>query len=190
MMHTGRIPLYELLLAFSTIFQWSLLTVLYSVVAPLFETHCLYVEAKLAHFLSWTQDEAGADVGPFFKYPKSEYWAYADYKYIALLFQDLPSMFEVIILILCGQNIELKYSKETITLDLVLWGSLLVNCHLKHIAGCTKQLFYDQILHSKKRKYPRYGPGFLHGGIAIMKKRCRNSWSWMVNISLPEQIKH
>ncbi|KAM9347011.1 HSPB1-associated protein 1 homolog [Symphorus nematophorus] len=61
---------------------------------PLFETQCSYVEAKLAHFLSWTREEAGTDVGPFFEYPKSEYWAYADYKYIAILFQDQPSMFE------------------------------------------------------------------------------------------------
>ncbi|TMS00843.1 HSPB1-associated protein 1-like protein, partial [Larimichthys crocea] len=61
---------------------------------PLFETQCSYVEAKLAHFLSWTQDQPGTDVGPFSEYPKSEYWAYADYKYIALLFQDQPSMFE------------------------------------------------------------------------------------------------
>ncbi|XP_051260279.1 HSPB1-associated protein 1 homolog [Dicentrarchus labrax] len=61
---------------------------------PLFETQCSYVEAKLADFLSWTRDQAGTDVGPFFKYPKSEYWAYADYKYIAVLFQDQPSMFE------------------------------------------------------------------------------------------------
>ncbi|XP_070693693.1 HSPB1-associated protein 1 homolog [Pempheris klunzingeri] len=61
---------------------------------PLFETQCSYVEAKLVHFLSWTRDHPGADVGPFFEYPKSEYWAYADYKYIAILFQDQPSMFE------------------------------------------------------------------------------------------------
>ncbi|XP_070771064.1 HSPB1-associated protein 1 homolog [Enoplosus armatus] len=61
---------------------------------PLFETQCSYVEAKLAHFLSWTRDQDGTDVGPFFEYPKSEYWAYADYKYIAILFQDQPSMFE------------------------------------------------------------------------------------------------
>ncbi len=54
------------------------------------------MEAKLVHFLSWAQDEAGADVGPFFEYTKSEYWAYADYKYIAELFQDQPAMFEVI----------------------------------------------------------------------------------------------
>lgn len=73
----------------------ALFPVLDSLIAPLFETHCAYVEATLAHFLSWTQDEAGADVGPFFEYPKSEYWAYADYKYIAILFKDLPSMFEV-----------------------------------------------------------------------------------------------
>lgn len=61
---------------------------------PLFETRCAYVEATLEQFLSWTRDDAAADVGPFCKYSTSEYWAYADYKYIAMLFQDLPSMFE------------------------------------------------------------------------------------------------
>lgn len=63
---------------------------------PLFETQCPYVEATLAHFVSWTQDQAGTDEGPFSEYPRSEYWAYADYKYIAMLFQHQPSMFEVI----------------------------------------------------------------------------------------------
>lgn len=62
---------------------------------PLFETHCSYVEARLAQFLSWNQNQAEADVGPFIDYPESEFWAYADYKYIAVLFQDFPSMFEV-----------------------------------------------------------------------------------------------
>lgn len=66
-----------------------------SPLAPLFETQCLYVEATLAHFLSWTQDQAGPDVGPFSPYPKSEFWAYADYKYIATLFQDQPARFGV-----------------------------------------------------------------------------------------------
>ncbi|XP_054471379.1 HSPB1-associated protein 1 homolog [Anoplopoma fimbria] len=61
---------------------------------PLFETQCSYVEARLEHFLSWTRDQTGPHVGPFCEYPNSEYWAYADYKYIALLFQDQPSMFE------------------------------------------------------------------------------------------------
>lgn len=61
---------------------------------PLFETQCSYEEAKVAQFLSWTQGQCGADVGPFSKYSHSEYWAYADYKYIAMLFHDQPSMFE------------------------------------------------------------------------------------------------
>lgn len=66
-----------------------------SLTEPLFETRCSYVEARLADFLSWTQNQAAADVGPFIEYPRSEFWVYADYKYIAILFQDLPSMFEV-----------------------------------------------------------------------------------------------
>lgn len=53
------------------------------------------MEARLAEFLSWIRNQADADVGPFIEYPNSEFWAYADYKYIAILFQDLPSMFEV-----------------------------------------------------------------------------------------------
>lgn len=36
-----------------------------------------------------------ASVGPFADYPLSEYWAYADYKYISLLFQDKDTMFKV-----------------------------------------------------------------------------------------------
>ncbi|XP_034429782.1 HSPB1-associated protein 1 homolog isoform X2 [Hippoglossus hippoglossus] len=61
---------------------------------PLFETQCSYVEAKLEHFLCWTRGQCGTDVGPFSEFPCSEYWAYADYKYIATLFQDQPFMFE------------------------------------------------------------------------------------------------
>ncbi|XP_054642356.1 HSPB1-associated protein 1 homolog [Dunckerocampus dactyliophorus] len=61
---------------------------------PLFETQCAYIEAKMAHFLSWVKGEDGEDVGPFCDYSSSEYWAYADYKYIAMLFADQPSMFE------------------------------------------------------------------------------------------------
>ncbi|KAM3607520.1 uncharacterized protein V6R79_009149 [Siganus canaliculatus] len=61
---------------------------------PLFETQCSYLEARLAHFLSWTQGQTGTHVGPFSEYPRSDYWAYADYKYIAMLFQDQPSIFE------------------------------------------------------------------------------------------------
>ncbi|XP_010878040.2 HSPB1-associated protein 1 homolog isoform X2 [Esox lucius] len=65
---------------------------------PLFETQCSYVEAKLEEFLSWTEGHTGAeDVGSFSDYPLSQFWAYADYKYIALLLQDKPSMFEDIV---------------------------------------------------------------------------------------------
>ncbi|MED6244564.1 hypothetical protein ATANTOWER_016355 [Ataeniobius toweri] len=59
---------------------------------PLFETQCSYIEATVAQFLRWTQHQT--DVGPFSKYPYTEYWAYADYKYITVLFQDQPFMFE------------------------------------------------------------------------------------------------
>ncbi|KAF7658089.1 hypothetical protein LDENG_00017700 [Lucifuga dentata] len=61
---------------------------------PLFETQCSYVEARLADFLCWTRSPCGTDAGPFSDYPHSEYWAYADYKYIAVLFQEQPAMFE------------------------------------------------------------------------------------------------
>ncbi|XP_037542711.1 HSPB1-associated protein 1 homolog [Nematolebias whitei] len=59
---------------------------------PLFETQCSYIEATVAQFLHWTRGRT--DVGPFSEYSYSEYWAYADYKYIAMLFQDQPFMFE------------------------------------------------------------------------------------------------
>ncbi|KAL6100350.1 hspbap1 [Pungitius sinensis] len=62
--------------------------------APLFETQCSYVEATLEHFLRWTRHHTGSCPGPFCQYPRSEYWAYADYKYIALLLQDRPAMFQ------------------------------------------------------------------------------------------------
>ncbi|XP_056145065.1 HSPB1-associated protein 1 homolog [Lampris incognitus] len=64
--------------------------------APLFETQCSYLEANLGQFLCWTSGGLGEDVGPFSDYPNLEYWAYADYKYIAMLFQDQPSMFEAV----------------------------------------------------------------------------------------------
>ncbi|KAL2081200.1 hypothetical protein ACEWY4_023053 [Coilia grayii] len=64
---------------------------------PLFETQCEYVEATLGEFLAWTSHQAGLSVGPFSDYPLSDYWAYADYKYIAKLFQHKESMFEEVV---------------------------------------------------------------------------------------------
>ncbi|XP_066542951.1 HSPB1-associated protein 1 homolog [Hoplias malabaricus] len=61
---------------------------------PLFETECSYVKATLAEFLCWTRGNNDSSVGPFTAYPLSEFWAYADYKYLALLLQDKSSMFK------------------------------------------------------------------------------------------------
>ncbi len=63
--------------------------------APLFETECFYIEATIKEFLSWTANEDESLVGPFSDYHCKEFWAYADYKYIAQLFQDKPAMFQV-----------------------------------------------------------------------------------------------
>ncbi|KAM9486048.1 HSPB1-associated protein 1 homolog [Clarias gariepinus] len=65
--------------------------------APLFETECSYVEATLAEFLCWTRGEDSASKGPFTDYPLSDYWAYADYKYIDLLFQDKATMLKDVV---------------------------------------------------------------------------------------------
>jgi len=63
--------------------------------APLFETECSYIEATVKEFLSWTANEGESLDGPFSDYHCKEFWAYADYKYIAQLFQDKPAIFQV-----------------------------------------------------------------------------------------------
>lgn len=65
----------------------------------------------MSHFLSWTRDQPGTDVGPFAEYPYSDYWAYADYKYIAMLFQDQPSIYEVFS-VLCTVHISMLVSYQ------------------------------------------------------------------------------
>ncbi|XP_059418249.1 HSPB1-associated protein 1 homolog [Carassius carassius] len=62
--------------------------------APLFETECSYIEATIKEFLSWTAKEDESLGGPFADYHCKEFWAYADYRYIAQLFQDKPAMFQ------------------------------------------------------------------------------------------------
>ncbi|XP_031440844.1 HSPB1-associated protein 1 homolog isoform X2 [Clupea harengus] len=64
---------------------------------PLFETQCAYVEATLGEFLAWTGGETGPAIGPFCDYSRSDFWAYADYKYIASLFQHKATMFEEVV---------------------------------------------------------------------------------------------
>ncbi|XP_057707740.1 HSPB1-associated protein 1 homolog isoform X2 [Corythoichthys intestinalis] len=61
---------------------------------PQFETQCRYVEATMRHFLRWVNGETGDDLGSFSEYPCSQFWAYADYKYIARMFAHQPDVFE------------------------------------------------------------------------------------------------
>ncbi|XP_051998421.1 HSPB1-associated protein 1 homolog [Xyrauchen texanus] len=65
--------------------------------APLFETDCSYIDATLKEFLCWTAKDGESNVGPFSAYHNKEFWAYADYKYIAQLFQDKPAMFKDVV---------------------------------------------------------------------------------------------
>ncbi|XP_067300341.1 HSPB1-associated protein 1 homolog isoform X2 [Pseudorasbora parva] len=65
--------------------------------APLFETECSYIEATVKEFLSWTANEGESLDGPFSDYHFKEFWAYADYKYIAQLFEDKPAIFQDVV---------------------------------------------------------------------------------------------
>ncbi|XP_058665611.1 HSPB1-associated protein 1 isoform X1 [Ammospiza caudacuta] len=61
---------------------------------PQFETSCSYVEATLEEFLAWSCGQPSCLSGPFSCYDYSKYWAYADYKYIARIFEDKPEIFQ------------------------------------------------------------------------------------------------
>ncbi|XP_071418984.1 HSPB1-associated protein 1 isoform X2 [Pithys albifrons albifrons] len=61
---------------------------------PQFETRCSYVEATLEEFLAWSCGQPSCLSGPFSCYDYSKYWAYADYKYIARIFEDKPEIFQ------------------------------------------------------------------------------------------------
>lgn len=68
---------------------------LYIALAPQFETQCSYVEATLEEFLAWTCEQPTHISGPFSCFDSSKYWAYADYKYIARIFEDKTEIFKV-----------------------------------------------------------------------------------------------
>ncbi|XP_043854938.1 HSPB1-associated protein 1 isoform X2 [Dromiciops gliroides] len=55
---------------------------------PQFETMCSYVDATLEEFLAWICGQGVNSAGPFSHYDNSEFWAYADYKYLASVFED------------------------------------------------------------------------------------------------------
>uniref|UniRef100_A0A4W3JSF5 Hspb associated protein 1 n=1 Tax=Callorhinchus milii TaxID=7868 RepID=A0A4W3JSF5_CALMI len=61
---------------------------------PQFETQCEYVKATLEEFLVWVH--GGSNVLPeqFSNFPRAQYWAYADYKYIARLLEDKAELFQ------------------------------------------------------------------------------------------------
>ncbi|XP_010216848.1 PREDICTED: HSPB1-associated protein 1 [Tinamus guttatus] len=61
---------------------------------PQFETRCSYVEATLQEFLAWSCGQSSCLSGPFSCFEYSKYWAYADYKYIAKLFEDKAEVFQ------------------------------------------------------------------------------------------------
>ncbi|KAJ8255437.1 hypothetical protein GJAV_G00204870 [Gymnothorax javanicus] len=61
---------------------------------PLFETQCSYTEATLWEFWSWATGQSEVSCGPFSHHLLSESWAYADYKYMSMLFEEKPSMFQ------------------------------------------------------------------------------------------------
>ncbi|NWH62985.1 HBAP1 protein, partial [Geococcyx californianus] len=60
---------------------------------PQFETRCSYVKATVEEFLAWSCGQPCLS-GPFSCYEYSKYWAYADYKYIARIFEDKPEVFQ------------------------------------------------------------------------------------------------
>ncbi|XP_069472792.1 HSPB1-associated protein 1 isoform X2 [Ambystoma mexicanum] len=61
-----------------------------------FETHCSYVEATLDQFLAWGSAKP-VFPSPFAPYDSSKFWAYADYKYIAMLLDDHSEMFQDVV---------------------------------------------------------------------------------------------
>ncbi|XP_069790907.1 HSPB1-associated protein 1 homolog isoform X3 [Narcine bancroftii] len=65
--------------------------------APQFETQCEYIKGTLQEFLVWLHGENHSSPGLFSSFPRSEYWAYADYKYIAMMFEDKAEFFQDVI---------------------------------------------------------------------------------------------
>ncbi|XP_035187811.1 HSPB1-associated protein 1 [Oxyura jamaicensis] len=61
---------------------------------PQFETRCSYVKATLEEFLAWSSGQPSCLSGPFSCFEYSKCWAYADYKYIARIFEDKAEIFQ------------------------------------------------------------------------------------------------
>ncbi|XP_071978177.1 HSPB1-associated protein 1 isoform X2 [Engystomops pustulosus] len=61
---------------------------------PQFEPQCDYIDGTIRQFQDWVSGSTHEASGPFFRYDPAESWAYADYKYLALLFKDQPEMLQ------------------------------------------------------------------------------------------------
>ena len=81
------------------------------IAVPQFETACSYVEATLEEFLTWNCGHSSVS-GPFRDYDYSKFWAYADYKYVASLFEDKTDIFQVSQYILFNRGNNLFLRKE------------------------------------------------------------------------------
>ncbi|XP_018413586.1 PREDICTED: HSPB1-associated protein 1 [Nanorana parkeri] len=55
---------------------------------PQFETQCDYIEGTVKQFRSWVSGDSPELCGAFRRFDRAEFWAYADYKYLAVLFED------------------------------------------------------------------------------------------------------
>ncbi|XP_072436013.1 HSPB1-associated protein 1 homolog isoform X1 [Chiloscyllium punctatum] len=64
---------------------------------PQFETHCEYIQATLQEFLDWLHDESDDSAGQFAAFPRSRYWGYCDYKYVAMIFEEKAEVFQDVI---------------------------------------------------------------------------------------------
>ncbi|XP_068102313.1 HSPB1-associated protein 1 isoform X2 [Hyperolius riggenbachi] len=61
---------------------------------PQFETQCDYIDGTIGQFRAWVSGGPPEDCGPFSPFSRAEFWAYADYKYLALLFEDEPQILQ------------------------------------------------------------------------------------------------
>ncbi|XP_074070763.1 HSPB1-associated protein 1 isoform X2 [Macrotis lagotis] len=64
---------------------------------PQFETMCSYVDATLEEFLAWSCGQSVSNAGPFNHYDNSKFWAYADYKYLASIFEDKADVLQNVV---------------------------------------------------------------------------------------------
>ncbi|XP_063790121.1 HSPB1-associated protein 1 isoform X2 [Pseudophryne corroboree] len=61
---------------------------------PQFETQCDYINGTFRQFHEWIQGNSQEEFGPFSQCDRTEFWAYADYKYLAALFNDRPEILQ------------------------------------------------------------------------------------------------